>query len=205
MQKRPAQNLSFIWCMSDPATGMTILYESELTCPVCGHKKVETMPSDACQWFYECEHCHALLKPKQGDCCVFCSYGTVPCPPIQADRSCCSGWNIRTTVSLFRQQYPPVSAAVAQIHFVAAKLATEPTETKSYNLLFLLDYESVTTALDEYASKGWSQRISARERASEGGMSGWSKIGSVRLMTRIIWHDVSQAARAYYFILRMNS
>jgi hypothetical protein len=23
------------------------------------------------------------LRPKQGDCCVFCSYGTVPCPPVQ--------------------------------------------------------------------------------------------------------------------------
>ncbi|MGE0674778.1 MAG: GDCCVxC domain-containing (seleno)protein, partial [Methylibium sp.] len=24
--------------------------------------------------------------PKSGDCCVYCSYGTVPCPPIQAQR-----------------------------------------------------------------------------------------------------------------------
>lgn len=23
------------------------------------------------------------VKPKPGDCCVYCSYGTVPCPPIQ--------------------------------------------------------------------------------------------------------------------------
>jgi hypothetical protein len=29
----------------------------------------------------------ALLKPKSGDCCVFCSYGDVPCPPIQEARS----------------------------------------------------------------------------------------------------------------------
>ena len=29
------------------------------------------------------------LKPKAGDCCVFCSYGSVPCPPIQESRSCC--------------------------------------------------------------------------------------------------------------------
>ena len=61
-----------------------IVLESTLTCPLCGHVKTETMPTDACQWFYECEGCHALLKPKPGDCCVFCSYGTVPCPPIQA-------------------------------------------------------------------------------------------------------------------------
>ena len=51
------------------------------------------MPTDACQWFYECEQCHTVLKPKPGDCCVFCSYGTVPCPPIQKrdkdGRNCC--------------------------------------------------------------------------------------------------------------------
>jgi hypothetical protein len=61
--------------------------ESTLTCPECGHAKTETMPVDACQWFYECEHCRAVLKPQPGDCCVFCSYGSVPCPPIQAERS----------------------------------------------------------------------------------------------------------------------
>ncbi len=49
------------------------------------------MPTDACQWFYECESCKAVLRPKAGDCCVFCSYGTNKCPPIQADgrSSCC--------------------------------------------------------------------------------------------------------------------
>ena len=66
--------------------------ESTLTCPECGFIKSEMMPTDACQWFYECEQCHALLKPKTGDCCVFCSYGTVPCPPIQLyaeGKGCC--------------------------------------------------------------------------------------------------------------------
>jgi hypothetical protein len=61
--------------------------ESTLTCPLCGHAKAGTMPTDACQWFYECEQCHAVLKPLAGDCCVFCSYGTVPCPSIQVQRS----------------------------------------------------------------------------------------------------------------------
>jgi len=64
--------------------------ESTITCPECGHNKKEMMPTDACQWFYECEACHALLKPKAGDCCVFCSYGDVPCPPIQQDHACCA-------------------------------------------------------------------------------------------------------------------
>lgn len=60
-----------------------------IACPQCGHKKEEIMPVNACQYFYECENCHARLKPKQGDCCVFCSYGTVKCPPIQAGEKCC--------------------------------------------------------------------------------------------------------------------
>lgn len=60
-----------------------MITESTITCPVCGHRKKEIMPDDTCQWFYECEQCHALLKPKDGDCCVFCSYGDAPCPPVQ--------------------------------------------------------------------------------------------------------------------------
>jgi hypothetical protein len=61
--------------------------QSVITCPECGHHETETMPVDACQWFYECKSCATLLKPVLGDCCVFCSYGTVPCPPIQEERA----------------------------------------------------------------------------------------------------------------------
>ena len=68
-----------------------IILESTLTCPECNHSKTETMPTDACSWFYECENCKVLLKPKEGDCCVYCSYGSVPCPPIQETGSCSSG------------------------------------------------------------------------------------------------------------------
>ena len=68
---------------------MEIKLQSVITCPNCGYKKEETMPTDACQYFYECEKCKQVLKPKQGDCCVYCSYGTVPCPPIQQDKKCC--------------------------------------------------------------------------------------------------------------------
>ncbi|WP_246814019.1 GDCCVxC domain-containing (seleno)protein [Ferrimonas balearica] len=64
--------------------------ESTITCPECGHKADEQMPTNACQWFYECHACKALLKPLPGDCCVYCSYGTVECPPIQEGKSCCS-------------------------------------------------------------------------------------------------------------------
>jgi len=67
----------------------TVVLESVLTCPSCGTKRLETMPTDACQYYYECTHCKVLLRPKSGDCCVFCSYGSVVCPPIQQQRGCC--------------------------------------------------------------------------------------------------------------------
>ncbi|MCF6148913.1 MAG: hypothetical protein E3K37_09660 [Candidatus Kuenenia sp.] len=60
-----------------------ITLESVVTCPICGFAKKETMPTDSCRFFYECTNCKSILKPKKGDCCVFCSYGSVPCPPIQ--------------------------------------------------------------------------------------------------------------------------
>ncbi len=73
-----------------------MILQSTVTCPHCGTAKVETMPTNACQVFYECTGCGAMLQAKPGDCCVFCSYGAVPCPPIQTERegkdrdtSCC--------------------------------------------------------------------------------------------------------------------
>jgi hypothetical protein len=69
---------------NSPSSAVTLT--STLTCPECGHAETETMPTGACQWFYDCKGCSAVLKPKPGDCCVYCSYGTVPCPPIQEGR-----------------------------------------------------------------------------------------------------------------------
>jgi len=60
-----------------------VLAEATITCPECGFAKVETMPSDACQYFYRCEGCSETLKPLPGDCCVFCSYSDQACPPKQ--------------------------------------------------------------------------------------------------------------------------
>jgi hypothetical protein len=64
--------------------------QSRLTCPQCGFRATETMPTDACLYFYECPACKGLLKPKTGDCCVFCSYGDVRCPPKQTGSPCCA-------------------------------------------------------------------------------------------------------------------
>ena len=65
-----------------------IITESTLTCPVCGAQHTEQMSEDSCQFFYQCPSCEAMLRPKSGDCCVFCSYGSVPCPPVQRGECC---------------------------------------------------------------------------------------------------------------------
>ncbi|HET6245767.1 MAG: hypothetical protein H0V01_04960 [Bacteroidetes bacterium] len=62
---------------------------SVLTCPNCNFRKEEIMPTDSCQFFYACEDCKQVIKPKKGDCCVNCSYGSVKCPPIQLGSGCC--------------------------------------------------------------------------------------------------------------------
>lgn len=67
---------------------MSVKLESTITCPECGHRATETMPTDSCQFFYECTNCKTVLKPLEGDCCVYCSYGDTKCPPVQ-DGSCC--------------------------------------------------------------------------------------------------------------------
>lgn len=67
----------------------TLTLESVITCPQCGFEKLELMPTDACQFYYQCAGCKALLHPNRGDCCVFCSFGSVRCPPIQEARGCC--------------------------------------------------------------------------------------------------------------------
>ncbi len=40
---------------------MTPRLQSRITCPQCSHAETETMPTDACQWFYTCKAC--------GGCC----------------------------------------------------------------------------------------------------------------------------------------
>jgi hypothetical protein len=61
----------------------SVVLESTITCPSCAHAKSVRMPINQCVFFYECESCHARLRPKAGDCCVFCSYGSVACPLVQ--------------------------------------------------------------------------------------------------------------------------
>ena len=63
----------------------TTILEATITCPECGATALETMPTNACVFFYDCTGCGVTLRPLPGDCCVFCSYSEHVCPPKQ----CC--------------------------------------------------------------------------------------------------------------------
>jgi rubredoxin len=63
-----------------------VMSRSIVTCPFCGFRKEEIIPTDACQFFYQCTNCGRVMRPKTGDCCIFCSYGSVQCLSKQRER-----------------------------------------------------------------------------------------------------------------------
>ena len=62
-----------------------IITNARLTCPKCNAVQKAKMPTNASQHFYKCQKCGELLKPKEGECCVFCSYADMKCPPKQLE------------------------------------------------------------------------------------------------------------------------
>jgi hypothetical protein len=61
---------------------------SLITCPACSYTMLEPMPTDACLYIYACKRCAHRMTAIKGKCCVFCSYGSVPCPSVQDERAC---------------------------------------------------------------------------------------------------------------------
>jgi anaerobic selenocysteine-containing dehydrogenase len=60
-----------------------VIKDSVVTCPVCGTGVRETMSSEAAKRVYHCPKCLAWLRPKEGDHCIYDSYGSVKCPTMQ--------------------------------------------------------------------------------------------------------------------------
>ncbi len=58
-------------------------YFSTITCPKCSHRSTEVIQMDRCVREYTCGNCSFAIKHKEGDCCVFCSYGDVKCPTAE--------------------------------------------------------------------------------------------------------------------------
>jgi hypothetical protein len=60
-----------------------IVRDCVVTCPVCKTEVQETMCSEATKLAYHCPACLSWLRPKKGDHCIYDSYGSVKCPPVQ--------------------------------------------------------------------------------------------------------------------------
>ena len=63
------------------------IYFSTVRCPFCGKRSKDQMPGNASVYFYRCMRCNELFTPLPGRCCVYCSYGDVPCPWSQQGKS----------------------------------------------------------------------------------------------------------------------
>jgi len=59
--------------------------DSVVTCPHCHFSSVEVMPTRFSLIRFQCRNCSAVLVPKEGDDCVFCSWGDTKCPSKQTE------------------------------------------------------------------------------------------------------------------------
>ena len=60
-----------------------IVDDCVVTCPVCKTQVQEKMTSETPKLIYHCPVCKTWLSPKKNDHCIYDSYGSVKCPPIQ--------------------------------------------------------------------------------------------------------------------------
>jgi len=61
--------------------------KSIITCPECNYQQEENIPIIYGKYIYKCKNCGKILLPKEGDCCVFCSYGSIPCAAKQKEKN----------------------------------------------------------------------------------------------------------------------
>jgi alkylmercury lyase len=187
-----------------------VITETTITCPECGTAKVETMPTDACQYFYECTGCRTLLRPKPGECCVFCSYGSVPCPPIQAADDgplCCQSEESRVAAEIRPGVQRPDWSAVTKNAARDALLARDRTragvQTKWRHALPTQQDSLWRTVLTLFVNHGRPPTLA--EIAGDAGLSS----EQVRaLLLELQMHDLlgmNQAADAIIFAYPFTS
>ena len=65
-------------------TSMTItILQTIMKCPNCRTTETVTMDQKIPGDFFTCKECEKTHEPRLGDCCVYCSYGSVNCPAVQ--------------------------------------------------------------------------------------------------------------------------
>jgi len=67
---------------------MSTIIETKITCPNCGNIEQVEMPDYVCIRVYKCPSCEEVFHPKEGDCCVYCSYAEDDCPSKQVGEDC---------------------------------------------------------------------------------------------------------------------
>lgn len=66
----------------DGDPGLSTALTARIACPLCRKVTEAAIPEGACQFFWDCPACGGVLRPKPGDCCVFCSYADRRCPSV---------------------------------------------------------------------------------------------------------------------------
>lgn len=79
-----------------------VWYDCLLTCPSCGDQRTVEMPEKGTLLEYTCPSCSEMLRPAEGACCVFCSYGSTECAIAQTARhiQLAKGFHASSTESL---------------------------------------------------------------------------------------------------------
>jgi hypothetical protein len=86
IENRSSSDSAKIHLMPEKGTVSIVGHDSlhsEISCPKCAFKKTELLPTEICLLKYTCSACRYEMIPKEGDCCVFCTYGDVKCPSKQ--------------------------------------------------------------------------------------------------------------------------
>jgi len=60
-----------------------IKFESEIICPLCNNKHKERIDIEFNIVIYICKFCGHTLSLGNGECCIFCVYGSNPCISTQ--------------------------------------------------------------------------------------------------------------------------
>ena len=61
----------------------SVILETVMTCPSCHAKEKQTMWPHFIESVFVCNKCNKPHLQIPDRCCIYCSYGSIECPPIQ--------------------------------------------------------------------------------------------------------------------------